>query len=293
MYNLKSKEKRTHGSLEFPFAFYSVNPFHSRYTMLEHWHSEFEIIRITEGRLDIRINQSSYSAKKDTIIFINSGALHSAIPFHCTYECIVFDLSSLLTQNIFLASELNKILSHSKEIINIFNDHKESYKLLDKLFSVLREKEKGYQFKTFGILYSFFGTIKCENLYKNNNILAPLHKKRLIQIKKILSFIHEHYMDEISLNDLAILANMNERYFCKFFKKMLGKTPIDYLNYYRITCACNDLKLAEKSITEIAYDSGYNDTSYFTKVFKKYIHITPKEYLANFKDYKLANKSEI
>ena len=60
---------------------------------------------------------------------------------------------------------------------------------------------------------------------------------------------------------------------------MTYRTPIDYLNYYRIERACYQLLTTNHSITEIAYSSGFNDLSYFIKTFKKYKGVTPKNYL--------------
>lgn len=85
-------------------------------------------------------------------------------------------------------------------------------------------------------------------------------------------------MEEIGLEDIASILKMNEKYFCKFFKQMTNKTPIEYLNWYRIECACEKIKSSSLSLTEIAYDCGFNDTSYFTKVFKKYNGMSPREY---------------
>jgi AraC-like DNA-binding protein len=60
---------------------------------------------------------------------------------------------------------------------------------------------------------------------------------------------------------------------------MTHRTPIDYLNYYRIERACFKLVSTNLSITEVAFECGFNDLSYFIKTFKKYKAITPKQYL--------------
>ena len=60
---------------------------------------------------------------------------------------------------------------------------------------------------------------------------------------------------------------------------MTNKTPIEYLNYYRIESACEQLLTTDYSITEVALNSGFNDASYFIKIFKKHRGITPKQYI--------------
>ena len=61
---------------------------------------------------------------------------------------------------------------------------------------------------------------------------------------------------------------------------MTHRTPIDYLNYYRIEQACFKLATSNDSIAEIGMSCGFNDESYFIKTFKKYKGVTPKKYLS-------------
>ena len=54
---------------------------------------------------------------------------------------------------------------------------------------------------------------------------------------------------------------------------------IEYLNFYRIEIACEQLLSTDLSVTDIAINCGFNDVSYFIKTFKKYKGITPKQYI--------------
>lgn len=76
---------------------------------------------------------------------------------------------------------------------------------------------------------------------------------------------------------------MSPKYFCRIFRTVIHRTPIDYLNYYRIEKACYLLETEDLSITEVAYHCGFNDSSYFIRCFKKYKQITPTKYLKNNK----------
>ncbi len=70
---------------------------------------------------------------------------------------------------------------------------------------------------------------------------------------------------------------------CRFFKEMTNRTPIEYLVFYRIERACEELSYGEKSITEVALDCGFNDLSYFIKTFKKLKGVSPKQYQKTLK----------
>lgn len=285
------KENVTHGSAKFPFAYYFVNNRHPRYNMEVHWHNECEVIRILSGTFEIRINLSLYQAKEGDIIFLNSGCIHSGIPKNCIYECVVFDITSLMQKNPLGNTELNEILNYKKEINNVFiKEDNEIYNTLNSLFLLMSNKKPGYQLRIYGILYCFLGLVKENNLYKKENEVAIANKKLLAQLKDILAIIKTRYMEEIGLDDLACSVDMNEKYFCKFFKNLTKKTPIEYLNWYRIECACEKIKFSSLSLTEIGYDCGFNDTSYFTKVFKKYKELTPSEYRKLYENIKTSKK---
>ena len=85
-------------------------------------------------------------------------------------------------------------------------------------------------------------------------------------------------MNQLTLGNLAEAADMSPKYFCRFFTEMTGKTPIEYLNYYRIECAAEQLLYTDDLVTDIALNCGYNDLSYFVKTFKKYKAQTPKQF---------------
>lgn len=143
----------------------------------------------------------------------------------------------------------------------------------------MKSKRIGYEFITQGSLYHLLGIILEYELYINKNIYTKKNQDRVLQLKKVLSLIEEEYSNPISLEYLSRTACMTPKYFCKFFYEMTNKTPIEYLNYYRIESACEQLITTDLPITEIALNCGFNDVSYFIKTFKKYKGTTPKKYL--------------
>ena len=129
-----------------------------------------------------------------------------------------------------------------------------------------------------GYLYHLLGTIIHEHLYEqaHQNIISA---ERISSVKNVLSFISDNYSNNISLDDLSRIAGMNPKYFCRYFRSLTGRTPIDYLNYYRIECASEMLSTKDITIREVAISCGFNDESYFIKTFNKYKGITPKQFM--------------
>ncbi|WP_406807622.1 helix-turn-helix domain-containing protein [Clostridium perfringens] len=134
-----------------------------------------------------------------------------------------------------------------------------------------------------GALYYLIGTILENQLYVKNNKYTKKTKERFLQLKNVITLIENEYQNPLTLEDLSKASGMFPKYFCRFFHEMINKTPIEYLNYYRIEISCEKLIATELSITEIALNCGFNDVSYFIKTFKKHKGLTPKQYLKSLK----------
>ena len=152
---------------------------------------------------------------------------------------------------------------------------------LNKIFDCMKEKTLGYEFLIQGYLYVIFGIIIEKKLYIKNINVIDKNNKRIYQLKKVLEFIELEYSKSITLEDLSNKMNLNPKYFTKIFSEMTGKSPIQYLNSYRIEMACNMLLTTDLSITDICLNCGFNDLSYFIKTFKKEKNISPKKFRAS------------
>jgi len=75
---------------------------------------------------------------------------------------------------------------------------------------------------------------------------------------------------------------MSRRTFERKFKSATGDTPLLYLQRVRIETAKKLLEANTKTVDEIAYDVGYNESNFFRKIFKKQTHLTPKAYRDKF-----------
>ncbi|MDO5292045.1 MAG: AraC family transcriptional regulator [bacterium] len=101
-------------------------------------------------------------------------------------------------------------------------------------------------------------------------------------LSNVISYITEHFMEQISLKKLAEEASLSPFYFTRIFTKETGMTPHQYLIATRINCAKFLLKTTSLSIKEIAYHSGFSDESNFCTTFKKWEKMTPSEYRSPF-----------
>ena len=277
---LDYREHREQGTFNFPIAFYHENYHSPRYHMPYHWHHHYEILRIMSGAFHLTLDSNTRSYYAGDVIFITDGMLHGGNPDDntCVYDCIVFDLQILMKDNHICSKSIFDIMNHKITINTLLSEDSSAVlPIVDSLTSALSGRHTGYEFMTQGYLYQLLGIILEEHLYKENtgDLAEAGH---LNSIKNVLTYISENYDNNISLDMLAKIAGMNPKYFCRYFRSMTERTPIDYLNYYRIECACEMLTTKNISVKEAAISCGFNDESYFIKTFHKYKGITPKQF---------------
>ena len=249
--------------------------------MSYHWHIEYEIIRILKGEFLMTIGEEEFTAKAGDIIFIKGGLLHGGIPKNCLYECIVFNLDSLMTATPAGERLLKKVSSDSIDINNHLSPAgKELSRITDRMFGHRKTRAVGHELTVIGAFYEFFGYILEHGWYREAQSISAKDGLRIEHLKNVIATIEDHYDECITLDDLARAAGMNSKYFCRYFREMTHRTPIDYLNYYRIEQACFKLATSNDSVSEIGMSCGFNDESYFIKTFKKYKGVTPKKYLS-------------
>lgn len=279
MHYLNYKEIKPRGTLEFPIEYYHINSQHPQYEMPYHWHEELELIHVLEGSISIHLDKHEYTANEGDLLIVNGGVLHGGTPIDCVYECLVLN-TNLLSHHISVAKYFDKLEKQQLSLNEYFPYEQDDFHILcRRLFHAMSKKEQAYQLTTIGCLYQLFAILFSNYYYaeiKTNDLSSHKH---IALLKQVLQYIENSYAEKITLEQLSKLAGMSAKYFCRFFYEMTHRTPMDYLNFYRIERACLKLVSTNLTITEVALECGFNDLSYFIKTFKKYKSITPKQYL--------------
>lgn len=267
-------EIKRRGKDDFPFELYQVDENSPRYVMSPHLHTDFELIKIEDGELRLTLDGKTVTANKGDAIAVNPEVSHGAIPCACKYDCVVFQAQFLKTGNRFSDDFINGILSHGICVTEKIENAEEKA-CLNKIFDELKERSCGYEMRVTGLTLNFFGEIIKNGDYTRRASHLP---EKNYKLKKVFEFVRNNYAEQITLEDMAEQAGFSTKYFCEFFKRETGYTPIEYLITYRIERAAKALLSTDDSITRISFDCGFNDTSYFTKTFKRLKGVTPKDY---------------
>ena len=111
-----------------------------------------------------------------------------------------------------------------------------------------------------------------------NEVFVGLSPPLSSTTSKALSYLNEHYMDKITLRDLASRLFVSDSYLSKLFRQELGTSFTDYLNKNRVEHSIELMQATDLSLLEISGMVGFEDQSYFTKVFKRITGETPRQY---------------
>lgn len=279
-------EIRTRGTPDFPMELYCIDSSHSRYIMPFHWHNEFELIRVEEGTLHVIVGEEEHTAYPGDIVLVNCGLIHGGMPKDCRYYCVVFDMTMLYGKSHSgWIQDLRRLTDSQGGGIPCYfpgcggRMSALSAELIDGL---KRGEAFGGRLTALGAIYSILGLLLNEAPPAGGELHARERMACDSKMKAVLQWIGENYAEPVSLERLADVAGMNPHYFCEFFKRYTHRSPIDYLNLYRIDSACRMLKVGGCSVTEAAFSCGFNDLSYFVKTFKKYKNVTPRQYRRRF-----------
>ncbi|MCI5695897.1 MAG: AraC family transcriptional regulator [Treponema sp.] len=291
MIDSKKKEIVQRGTAFFPIQYYWNNTDAPLYNLPVHWHLDYEIIHVVEGRYKMILGGSKIILNKDDYCIIQDGVLHGDDENieSCKYESIVFNYNLIRIKNFAQDSFLNDIAEHRVVLNRIirFDDHFIKREV-DYLFDSLKKQDSGFELRTTGLLFCLFGYIKQKQLYSEDEKVLDKNKIRTEQMKTVLKLISENYNQQITLEDMAEKAGMSPKYFCRVFKETTHRTPIEYLNAYRVDQACSLLRSSDESLINISLNCGFNDFSYFIKIFKKYKGMTPHKY----RNYDTRNTSD-
>lgn len=300
------KEKQSHGTRLFPCAYYHFcNPSH-RLRVRHHWHEEVEIVYLHHGSFKLDINMEPYGTDRECFLFINSGELHSlrSLSMEFDEQAVVFSPSMLLFQDydsidesILLPLTQNKLTfpRFLDQTSPFFSAFRSCYQQISHIFSQSKETLiTGEQILTDDVISQLqikAGILQLIGILMEAGLMCQsprTESQKITAIKTALSYITDHYHEKLYVQDLASQVNMNEQYFCRFFKRSIGKTPIDYINDYRLNKVIRLLETGDAQITEICLECGFNNMGNFQRLFKRKTGITPLQYRKLY----LSKKSE-
>jgi AraC-like DNA-binding protein/mannose-6-phosphate isomerase-like protein (cupin superfamily) len=257
----------------------------SEHSVHPHWHPEIEILYYISGFATQQVNDHFFTAKEGDIVIIGKNNLHSTYGYEtCNIRVLQFDADAVLDLSAYEQGKENKLcFSNENVCFKMPVSSKDEYasviaRNLSLIHQELSNKNRGYGLFVRSLIYDIAGIIErgrlCEFI-QQNEINSP--EMRII-MEKVFNIIDENYHDEITLKDVAGISNFSVTHFCRIFKKATGMTFHNYLCFYKVKLAEKLLRTTDKTITEVALESGFGSPITLTRNFKRFKKCTPSEY---------------
>lgn len=287
MDKLLLKEDRIHGDVSFPLGSYYMEIPPGSDVLDCHWHEEMEFLLLTSGRAQFRIETEYYEVCEGECIFVNSGELHAGFRTDdspCSFKALVFSPSILYSSAFDLArvNYVDPVMKNSlivkRHITASPGWQSELLGRLQKSFRYLDNKPPAYELLVKSELFGIFALLSANGIPAANAAERGQDHFRLEKLKSALKYIQDNYSRKISTIDIAASVDMSEGHFCRVFKHYMNKTPVEYLNYYRITRAARLLEETGMKVLEVAMEVGFDNLSYFIGLFKRHMGMTPSKY---------------
>lgn len=245
-----------------------------------HWHEQFQFLYFEQGEALIRCNSQSYEIKPGNLMIINSNEIHygEALSQHLVYYIVKVDLNFLLSSHgdFCQIKYINPLLQGRTRFQNHIIQDDQLTTEIQKIFEEYTQQHTGCELAIKAHLYHII-VLLLRN-YEQKTLLKNMQErqqKSIHQLRTVLEYVDQHYSENISLSQMANLSNMSNQHFCRVFKNITGKRPMDYINYLRINKAVALLEKSNFNISEIAMAVGFDDSNYFSRLFKKYQKTSP------------------
>ncbi len=243
-----------------------------------HWHKAIEVVYAAKADSDIIINNNQYSVKEGDLVFIAGGDVHS-YPLSEGGErvFILFDLVDLDRNNLWR----DEYALLSKSVLIKKSSNKELHsRIIEHIKAILAEAadiKHGSRLVFLARIYDLVAII-IQNTNAYEQLKGNAKKDLLYKIGHVVEYIKENYMEQITLKSVAEAAGFSEHYISRIFNQAMGITYRLYLNKVRIKHAEDMLILNEDSISEIAFNCGFNSIPTFNRVFRDLKGCTPIQY---------------
>ncbi len=246
-----------------------------------HYHPEIELVYVNGGTGKRQIGSHISYYRNGDLILIGSNLPHCAFTDSLTgHECeTVLQLRpDFLGESFFDITEMRSLKNLFERAKKGIVFHGETKRSIGKKVEELKEKDP---FNRLISLLEIFKMLEQTDNYTILNAQGFILETELQdndRINVIFNFVKEEFQRAISLEEISNKVNMTTPAFCRYFKKITGKTFTQFVNEYRLAHAAKLLHEKQISITDVCFESGFNNFSHFNKQFKKYTGKSPSTY---------------
>ena len=256
-----------------------------------HWHRAIELFYVKDGCLEYTTPKGKWVFPAGSGGMVNSNILHTSKIQSSTENNVqllhLFDPSFLGGER---GSRIEKqyilplTAASNIEIIALTPDHPDQAPIIQAIQQAfeISDQDSGYEFR----IREALSQIWMKLLLLAQPASDRKHSDQVVddKIKALMIYIHEHFQDPISIEQLAKSIHISKRTCFRLFNENLHMSPLEYIRTYRMQKACQLLTKTEEPITRVAYACGLGSSSYFGKIFREQFGCSPAQYRRKWHD---------
>ncbi len=253
-----------------------------------HFHPELELVYVNKGQGKRHIGNHLSYFNNSQLLLIGSNLPHNGFTDRLTTngsQTLVQFREDFMGKEFFEAPEMKQVkdlLERSKKGILFGIPTKQK---LGKKIEKLTEKKGFKQILVFLEILHQLAKTDDYTLLNVDGYAFETEPQDSSKIDSIYKYINDNFKEHISLDEISDVASMTVPAFCRYFKKVTGKTFTKLVNEYRVVHATKLLSESQMSITDIAYDCGFNNFSHFNKLFKEITGKSASKYRSEMKKF--------
>ncbi len=272
------EQLNTEQSSSFIFRQFDIPKFDAPF----HFHPEYELTLILKGEGQRYVGQQVNEFFAGDLVFLGTNLPHCWVNQSLENE----NVSAIVIQfgELFLGKGILE-LPEMKKVKAFLEKSKSGFEIVGITKEVLTEKIIALQHKT--SLQKIAGLLEIFDTLSNSTEIITIddfffehqyNQSETARFQKVFSYLIENFKEEISLEQIANIADLSPTSFCRYFKNITKKTFVEVLIEFRLQYACQLLHKTDLTIQQVAFESGFGDVPYFNKLFRKHKHLTPKEW---------------
>ena len=280
------KEKCQHGSIQVPYSYYDCGIPDYFTSVPLHWHSEMELNYIKSGNGFFKYEDQTISAKPGDIVLIQPNVLHAIMSDEHSsffYDTIVFHQNMLVgsyDDRCYTDILLPIFSSRRRVLVPVSQAPPGYHELHDSVRTIMQCAHKNLATSDLllksELLRLFYLLASTPGLCTEHTVSTESRMTETLRL--VLTYIQKHHSESVTIEQLAKIAHMSSSYFMSCFKQNFGLGAIEYLNQVRIRSACDLLRNTDRSISDIAFDTGFHNLSNFNRQFRTKVGCSPQTY---------------
>ncbi|MBD5540184.1 MAG: AraC family transcriptional regulator [Lachnospiraceae bacterium] len=239
-----------------------------------HWHNSMEIVYILSGAMDVTVKDHITRLFPGDFTIINSREIHGT---HCTGPTKVFLLQlpyRFLKEHI---PEYDFVRFRNFSSQFSFPGENSLKPIFDQMAALFSSTSTESRLRLTALLYSLLAELTAGYMVRLTENAKSKSDKNFQRLSFLMEYVESHYEEPLGIADAASLLHLEEAYFCRFFKKYMGQTFLEYVSSVRLRHITDDMIHTDLPLMEILERHGFHNYKVFSRLFKEAYGMTPRQ----------------